>query len=63
MLDRIERATMPLWPMAGKILGLGKSATYDAAIAGEFPGAFKVGGKWLVSRQALDSFLATGGKA
>ncbi len=33
--DIRARATVPLWPHAGMAYGLGKSATYKAAHAGE----------------------------
>ena len=40
-----EQATMPLWPDVGQILGLGRSATYDAAARGEIPA-----GAWTPAR-------------
>jgi hypothetical protein len=33
----IEPATVPLWPDAGRLLGLGRNATYEAAARGEIP--------------------------
>jgi len=35
--DPQERPTLLLWPETGKILGLGRSATYAAAARGEIP--------------------------
>jgi len=32
-----NRQTMPLWPEAGQYLGIGRSATYQAAERGEIP--------------------------
>jgi hypothetical protein len=58
-----ERPTIPLWddedqPSAGRALRLSRSATYAAARAGQIPGVFRVGGRWLVAtatlRKALD---------
>jgi len=54
------RATLDLWPDTGKILGLGRNATYAAAEKGQIPGAMKIGGRWLVSKQALERALAAG---
>lgn len=45
--------TMPLWPDAGTKYGTGKNLTYTLAAKGEFPGAFKAGDKWLVSKRAF----------
>ena len=50
--------TYRLWPETGKILGLGRNATYAAADNGEIPGAIKIGGRWLVMKAPLESFLA-----
>jgi hypothetical protein len=51
---KAERRTMNLWPDAGNALGLGKNATYDAALRGEIPGLFRIGKRWLVSREAFE---------
>jgi hypothetical protein len=51
------RKTMPLWPEAGQALGLGKNGTYEAAERGEIPGAFRIGGRWLVSVAVFEKFL------
>jgi hypothetical protein len=33
----MRELTVPLWPTAGRALGLGRSATYDAAKRGDIP--------------------------
>jgi len=38
-----SKLTVPLWPTAGRALGLGKNATYEAFAKGQIPGAFKIG--------------------
>lgn len=43
---------------AGKLLGLGRTASYDAVRAGELP-ALRIRGKILVPRQALLDLLAS----
>jgi hypothetical protein len=55
--DNEGRKTMELWPAAGKALGLGKNGTYEAAGRGEIPGAFRIGGRWLVSVAVFEKFL------
>lgn len=32
-----EQPTMPLWPLVGQLLGLGRAATYEAARRGDIP--------------------------
>ena len=44
-----------------KLLGLGRSATYEAVRTGQIP-AVRVGGRWLVPLAALDKMLAEAGK-
>jgi len=34
---KIEPLTLPVWPDAGRLLGLGRNATYDAIARGEIP--------------------------
>lgn len=43
---------------AGKILGLGRSASYRAARTGEIP-VLQIGGKLLVPKVALENLLAS----
>jgi excisionase family DNA binding protein len=42
---------------AAKILGIGRSLAYDLAQSGELPGARRLGGRYIVSRAALLTFL------
>jgi excisionase family DNA binding protein len=35
--EDVEPLVMPLWPEAGRALGLSRNATYDAARRGEIP--------------------------
>jgi excisionase family DNA binding protein len=48
----IERLTVPVWPDAGKTLGLGRNATYDAVARGEIP-VLRFGRRILVPKKAL----------
>jgi excisionase family DNA binding protein len=57
MLDRL---TMTI-EEAAAVLGLSRCSAYAAAQAGTLPGAFKINGRRLVSRPALEKFLAEGG--
>lgn len=54
------RRTMNLWPDAANILGLGKTGAYEAAHRGEIPGLLKIGGRYLVSIEALNLALSGG---
>jgi hypothetical protein len=49
-----DRATIPLWPDAGRLLELSKNSTYKAARAGEIPGVLRFGRKYVV---AVPAFL------
>lgn len=44
---------------AAKILGIGRNSAYNAAKAGEIP-AIRIGGRWRVSKPALDKMLEEG---
>ena len=49
MDEKIRKAimnelTVPLWPTAGRALGLGRNATYEAAERGKIP-TIKTGGR------------------
>lgn len=46
---------------AGKLLGIGRSAAYEAARSGELP-VIRIGRRWLVSKQALDRMLSEAGQ-
>lgn len=50
--DLRHRATIPLWPDAGQLLGLSKNSVYNAAKSGEIP-VLKIGGRYLCSAPAL----------
>ncbi len=52
----IERATVRLWPEAGRRLGLGRAATYAAAQRGEIP-VLKFGRKLLVPTAKLEKLV------
>lgn len=43
---------------AAKLLGIGRSLAYELARRGELPGALRLGGRIIVSRAALERFLA-----
>lgn len=47
---------------AGKLLGIGRSAAYEAARSGELP-VIRIGRRWLVSKQALDRMLSEAGRS
>ena len=47
---------------AGKLLGIGRSAAYEAARSGELP-VIRIGRRWLVSKQALDRMLSEAGQS
>ncbi len=47
---------------AGKLLGIGRSAAYEAARTGELP-VIRIGRRWLVSKQALERMLSEAGKS
>jgi len=53
---QIERMTMPVWPDAGKRLGLRRNATYEAIARGEIP-VLRFGRRIVVPRAALDRLL------
>jgi hypothetical protein len=52
-----SRPTVPLWPTGGRALGLGRSATYEAAARGEIPGLIRIGHKYVVATAALRDAL------
>jgi excisionase family DNA binding protein len=47
---------------AAAVLGVSRHSAYAAAQRNELPGAFTIGSRRLVSRPALEAFLANGGK-
>jgi hypothetical protein len=52
--NKVERRTINLWPDAGQQLGLGKNATYEAALRGQIPGVLRIGSRWLVLRDVFE---------
>jgi excisionase family DNA binding protein len=52
-----ERKTLTVVE-AANILGIGRNTAYELARQGKLPGALRLGGRVLVSRQALEAFLA-----
>ena len=55
----IERMTVPVWPDAGQMLGLGRNATYDAVARGEIP-VLRFGRRIVVPRKALERLVDDG---
>lgn len=48
-----ECPTVPLWPTTGQALGLGRGATYAAAVRGDIPGLICIGRKRRVATAEL----------
>jgi hypothetical protein len=48
-----DRPTVPVWPTAGRALGLSRSSTYLAAQRGDLPGLLRIGGRYMVATAAL----------
>lgn len=59
MPQETNSLTMPVWPDAGKALGLGRNATYEAIARGEIP-SVRIGKRILVPRAALQRLLDAG---
>jgi hypothetical protein len=55
--DPEVQPTVPVWPVAGRALGLGRSATYDAVARGDIP-VLRWGRKIVVPTAALRRLLA-----
>ena len=49
-------------PEAGRLIGLGRNAAYDAAAKGELP-TIKIGSRILVPKVALERMLESAGQA
>lgn len=47
---------------AGRLLGIGRSAAYEAARSGELP-VIRIGRRLLVSKQALERMLSEAGRS
>jgi excisionase family DNA binding protein len=54
--EKMERKTYDI-PEAGRMLGLGKNAAYNAAHRGQIP-TIKIGGRFLVPKAKFDAMLA-----
>ena len=54
--ETIERLTVPVWPDAGQMLGLGRNAIYEAISRGEIP-VIRIGRRILISKKALENLL------
>jgi hypothetical protein len=54
--SKFERQTVRLWPDAGRTIGLGRAAAYEAAKRGQIP-VLRFGRRLLVPRKALDRLL------
>lgn len=57
-----ERQTVPLWPDAAQILGIGRNVAYDGAKSGQIP-TIRIGKRILVSRTAINRLLSGDGTA
>jgi len=55
-LDGTQRQTLRLWPETGRILGLSRGATFQAARNGQIP-TIRIGRRLLVPRAALAKML------
>ena len=54
----VDEPTVSMWPVAGRSLGMGRSATYDAHANGRFPvPVIEAGGKLRVPTAALRRLL------
>ena len=54
--DPRERPVLEVWPETGKILGLGRSSTYEAVARGDIP-SIRIGRKLLVPTAGLQRLL------
>jgi excisionase family DNA binding protein len=52
----IECGTVRVWPEAGRRLGLGRNATYEAIARGEIP-VIRFGRRIVVPKKALERLL------
>ena len=53
----IQSMTIPVWPDTGKLLGLGRNATYDDIARGEIP-VLRFGRRIVVPKKALERLLS-----
>lgn len=59
MVEKLERQTLTV-EEAGTILGIGRTAAYEAARCGQIP-AVRIGRRLLVPRMALENLLSGDG--
>ena len=62
MTTTVEPATMNL-EAAAKYIGVGRQTAYDLAAQGKFPGALKLGRRWVVSVKRMNAWLEGGVEA
>ncbi len=55
-LDETQRQTLNLWPDTGRVLGLSRGATFQAAKRGEIP-TIRIGRRLLVPKAVLAKML------
>ena len=53
----VEALTVRPWPEAGKMLGLGRNAIYDAIARGEIP-VLRFGRRIVIPKRALEKMLS-----
>lgn len=53
---KLPKQPVPLWPDAGKIIGLSRSKMFELAASGELP-TVKVGRRRMVAPKAIDGFV------
>ena len=56
-IEPVESAVMKVGE-AARILGIGRQTAYNLAAQGKLPGARRLGRRIVVSRKALEAFLA-----
>ena len=61
MVEANEKLCLNIWPECGRLLGLSKNSTYEAARRGEIP-TVRIGKRLLVPRKALERLLASNGE-
>lgn len=63
MAQRVESPEKLVYdvPEAGRLLGLGRSASYEAARTGQIP-TIKIGGRYKVPKRALEKLLDSAGQ-
>jgi hypothetical protein len=60
--DPVDQPTLPVWPDTGRVLGLGRSSTYEAVKRGEIP-TLKFGARLVVPTARLRQMLGLDTKA